>query len=409
MLVSTTRADINLGGIVKDSKFYIEVAKFVQAYTTIIENPNEFLQELNQEPIDEKKDKLSWAQFVNIVQKCDLGFSQVPTGEELVVYYNYALQIGSISEKEKRLATVDDVADAQKQYYNFVDDATDRAQTEYLRQKRVTQMREEEMSSVDGKLSALKAKTYLSFTMMVLAVAGFVFGLVSLFWANTVANAIGSIIPVWERNYIGGILIAIICVLIFMLFNKFYLKTKGEYLNLNMATITIFARGDESYLMEIQLKKKLDELKKDLKIVKAEIADKNKKYDVLANIERLKKTNKYYLKLCEELETALNTGDEKSLKVEDFAPVKLTKEQEENLRTVSKEAIRLEGEIDLEAYNEKFENITKFLEEADEQKKESEEKQEEDELVQSVDLMKRLFGITDEDLNQEKIMEEKEK
>lgn len=409
MLVSTTRADINLGGIVKDSKFYIEVAKFVQAYTTIVENPNEFLQELNQEPIDEKKDKLSWAQFVNIVQKCDLGFSQVPTGEELVVYYNYALQIGSISEKEKRLATVDDVADAQKQYYNFVDDATDRAQTEYLRQKRVTQMREEEMSSVDGKLSALKAKTYLSFTMMVLAVAGFVFGLVSLFWANTVANAIGSIIPIWERNYIGGILIAIICVLIFMLFNKFYLKTKEEYLNLNMATITIFARGDESYLMEIQLKKKLDELKKDLKIVKAEIADKNKKYDVLANIERLKKTNKYYLKLCEELETALNTGDEKSLKVEDFAPVKLTKEQEENLRTVSKEAIRLEGEIDLEAYNEKFENITKFLEEADEQKKESEEKQEEDELVQSVDLMKRLFGITDEDLNQEKIMEEKEK
>lgn len=409
MLVSTTRADINLGGIVKDSKFYIEVAKFVQAYTTIVENPNEFLQELNQEPIDEKKDKLSWAQFVNIVQKCDLGFSQVPTSEELVVYYNYALQIGSISEKEKRLASVDDVADAQKQYYNFVDDATDRAQTEYLRQKRVTQMREEEMSSVDGKLSALKAKTYFSFTMMVVAVAGFVFGLVSLFWANTVANAIGSIIPVWERNYIGGILIAIICVLIFMLFNKFYLKTKEEYLNLNMATITIFARGDESYLMEIQLKKKLDELKKDLKIVKAEIADKNKKYDVLANIERLKKTNKYYLKLCEELETALNTGDEKSLKVEDFAPVKLTKEQEENLRTVSKEAIRLEGEIDLEAYNEKFENITKFLEETDEQKKESEEKQEEDELVQSVDLMKKLFGITDEELNQEKIMEEKEK
>ena len=40
------------------SEFYIEVAKFVQAYRTIVTNPNEFLTEIHAPTIDEKNEKL---------------------------------------------------------------------------------------------------------------------------------------------------------------------------------------------------------------------------------------------------------------------------------------------------------------------------------------------------------------
>ena len=47
MLVERSERPIMAGLIVKNSEFYIELAKFVQAYTTIINHPNLFLREIN--------------------------------------------------------------------------------------------------------------------------------------------------------------------------------------------------------------------------------------------------------------------------------------------------------------------------------------------------------------------------
>ena len=43
MLVYGVEGERSAASLVKDSKAYIEIAKFVEAYTTIIQNPNEFL------------------------------------------------------------------------------------------------------------------------------------------------------------------------------------------------------------------------------------------------------------------------------------------------------------------------------------------------------------------------------
>ena len=127
MLVNTFGKKISASLVVKNSEFYIEVAKFVQAYTVILNNPNDFLIEIGENSIDEKKDKITWDMLSRIMQKCDFGFSQIPTNSDLLVFYNYALEIGSISKKDKRVASVDDISDAQKIYYNFVDEAKEKA------------------------------------------------------------------------------------------------------------------------------------------------------------------------------------------------------------------------------------------------------------------------------------------
>ena len=158
MLVENVVGKRRASSMMKTSEFYIEVAKFVQAYRTIVTNPNEFLTEIHAPTIDEKHDKLTWAQFVEIVHKCDLGFKTVPTNEDLVVYYNYALEMGTINQNERTLATVDDVADAQKHYYNFIDEAKDKAEEAYLRQRRTAHMRQSEYDVVDKQLSNIKAK-----------------------------------------------------------------------------------------------------------------------------------------------------------------------------------------------------------------------------------------------------------
>ena len=110
MLVNNVDGEQKVSSMLKNSSFYIEVAKFVQAYTTIIKNPNEFLQMAKLQTLVSESDKLSWEQLVKIMQTCDLGFNKVPTAMELVVYYNYALEMGSIEKQEKRIATVEDVA-----------------------------------------------------------------------------------------------------------------------------------------------------------------------------------------------------------------------------------------------------------------------------------------------------------
>jgi len=367
MLIENVNGTRRASSMMKNSSFYIEVAKFVQAYRTIIANPNEFLREIKAPLIDEENDKISWEQFVQIVQKCDLGFKIIPTREELVAYYNYALEIGTINANEKRFATVDDVADAQKHYYNFVDEATDKAEEKYLRQHRTAMMRQREYSAVGSHMVALRTKNIIAVIFMFLAGFMGAFAVASFILNNAIAEAIGSIIPIWEKQYVGAIVLLVLAVFIFWLFDKLYILTKREYIKLRSATATIFAKNREIYLMGQDLKRKFEALKKDLKTVQAEIHDKTKKHDVKHNIEVLKLTNKYYKRLCEfeeELSSTLG-GDEMNMAARtadgenEFAPIKLTKEQTENLKRVSKEAIRLEGQFDVDAYNEKFEKSTR--------------------------------------------------
>lgn len=430
MLVNNVNGEAVGASMVKDSEFYIELAKFVQAYTVIVGNPNEFLNEVGEPSIDEKKGRVSWAQLVKIMQTCDFGFLMVPTEIDLKVYYNYALEIGSLDSVNQKIATVSEIADAQKHYYNFVDQAKDKAESEYLKQHKVYLSRENEMKNVDNELSKLKAGSIFAYIMMCFSVAISVFGIVSCFWDNVIAATVGKYLPFWRAQYVGAITLIAIGLLLFFLFNKLYERYKRKHFKLDNATKTIFTRGNESYAMEIYLKRKLNNLTKQLRVVQAELNDKHKKFDVQENINRLKSTNKYYQKYAEQEETysaesnALAGNDEKNMRPEDFAPVTLTREQEENLRRVSKEAITLEGQYDLEAYKEKFEKSrTKddnekeqssvqeqsaeelaAKEKAEQQFKEQEEmmnqqqlKVQEQEILDSIDYIKEILGFSGDD------------
>ena len=430
MLVNNVNGEAVGASMVKDSEFYIELAKFVQAYTVIIGNPNEFLNEVGEPSIDEKKGRVSWAQLVKIMQICDFGFVVVPTEIDLKVYYNYALEIGSLDSVNQKVASVSDIAEAQKHYYNFVDKAKDKAESEYLKQHKVYLSRENEMRNVDNELSKLKAGSIFAYIMMVLSAAISVFGIISCFLNNVIARTVGKVLPFWNAQYVGAILLIVIGLLLFFLFDKLHERFKRKHFKLENATKTIFTRGNESYAMEIYLKRKLNNLTKQLRVVQAELNDKTKKFDVQENINRLKSSNKYYQKYAEQEESysaeanAKSVSDEKGMRPEDFAPVTLTREQEENLRRVSKEAITLEGQYDLEAYKEKFEQSrTKddkekeqepvqeqsaeeiaAKEKAEQQFKEQEEmmnqqqlKAQEQEILDSIDYIKGILGFSGDD------------
>lgn len=422
MLVNNVNGEAVGASMVRDSSFYIELAKFVQAYSTIIANANAFLAEVNEPSIDEKTGRVSWAQFVKIMQACDFGFVSKPTEMELKVYYNYALEIGSLDSIKQKVATVNDVAEAQKHYYNFVDKAKDRAETEYMKQHKLYLSREQEMSNVDNKLSLLKTASVFAYVMMVFSAFAAVFGIASLFLNNAIVSAIGKIIPVWKAQYVGAVILILFGLLLFFLFDKMHEKYKRQYFKLKMASETIFTRGEESYAKELVLKNKFDLFSRELKTVQSELNDKHKRFDVKENINRLKATNKYYQKYAEQEESLdyasneFSTDEEKGYRAEDFAPVTLTKEQEENLRRVGKEAIMLEGQYDLEAYKEKFEQSRESSKEetkeeqieAEEQKeieeteevqkfKENQERLEEQELIESIDYIKEILGFSSDD------------
>ena len=413
MLVKNVNGEAVGASMVRDSEFYIELAKFVQAYTLIINNPNEFLAEVGESSINEKTGRVTWPQLVKIINKCDFGFVSIPTDTELKVFYNYALEIGSLDSVKKKVASVSDVADAQKHYYNFVDKAKDKAENEYLKQHDIYLSRESEMRNVDNELSKIKAGSIFAFIMMIFSCFIAVFGIISFFWDNAIASAIGNVIPVWEKQYVGGLILMFIGILLFYLFDRMHEHFKRKYFKLERATKTIFERGNEVYIQEITLKRKLDRLTNELKTVQAELNDKNKKYDVQENINKLKATNKYYQKFAdsEELVSITSTqatDDEKNMRAEDFAPVTLTREQEENLRRVSKEAIVLEGQFDEEAYKEQVEGTASRKKEQEE--KEAEEnaqtveektqeqlKNQEKELLDSIDYIKEILGFSNEE------------
>ena len=413
MLVKNVNGEAVGASMVRDSEFYIELAKFVQAYTLIINNPNEFLAEVGESSIDEKNGRVTWPQLVKIISKCDFGFITIPTDTELKVFYNYALEIGSLDSVKKKVASVSDVADAQKHYYNFIDKAKDKAENEYLKQHDIYLSRESEMRNVDNELSKIKAGSIFAFTMMIFSCFVAVFGIISFFWDNIIAASIGKILPVWKEQYIGGLVLMFIGILLFYLFDRMHEHFKRKYFKLERATKTIFERGNEVYIQEITLKRKLDRLTNELKIVQTELNDKNKKYDVQENINKLKSTNKYYQKFADSEELVSTTStpatdDEKNMRAEDFAPVTLTREQEENLRRVSKEAIVLEGQFDEEAYKEQVEGTASRKKEQEE--KEAEEnaqtveektqeqlKNQEKELLDSIDYIKEILGFSNEE------------
>lgn len=382
--------------IVKNSRFYIELAKFVQAYTTIVKNPNEFLVEVGEIEIDPKKQHLTWEQLVKIMQTCDLGFKKVPSRMDLVVYYNYALEMGSVKAFDKKIASVEQVAEAQKHYYNFVDEEKTIAEEEYQKQKKIYDARQREMGYVDGKISVAKFKNYLCVFAMFLSVVIGMIGIVGLMVENIVVSSIGKLIPVWEPQYVGGIILILIMFLFFAIFNRLYIKTRCEYVRLRHASMTIFAKGDELAEKQSLLKKKLDEVTREYRKVIKEIHDKKQRFDVKHNIDVLKATNKFYQKLCEVEE--LSEISEKavtqsmSMSDDDFAPIKLTKEQEENIQSVKKEVIGLSGQIDMDAYNEKFEKSDK------DNKKESDREENENELSDE-ELAKK---IQDQKMEQER-------
>jgi len=432
MLINNVSTERRASLIVKNSAFYIEIAKFVQAYTTIVKNPNEFLQEINQPHIDKKTQHLSWEQMVEIMQKCDLGFTQIPTRTDLIVYYNYALEMGSVDSLDKKIATVGEVAEAQKHYYNFVDDAKDRAEEAYQKQRRIVENRRREMGYVDGQLTKIKARNWVCAIMMFIAVAIGMIGATGFFIDNAIVSSVGKIIPVWQPRYVGAIIMLAVMVGVFILFNNLFVRTKRDYVKLNQASATIFTRGEETYLKEQVLKRKLDALKKEFVTVQTELNDKNKKFDVKHNIDVLKTTNKFYQRLCED-EESLTVVAEQAAAVnnvakdfdDDFAPIKLTKDQEENMRGTKKEAIMLEGQIDMEAFTEKFESkkdkkdkdkdkeeTKEAQEKAEQEEKEQKEQQEAEaaakaeenkNMLDSVNQIREILGMNvDNDKTQEK-------
>jgi len=432
MLINNVSTERRASLIVKNSAFYIEIAKFVQAYTTIVKNPNEFLQEINQPHIDKKTQHLSWEQMVEIMQKCDLGFTQIPTRTDLIVYYNYALEMGSVDSLDKKIATVGEVAEAQKHYYNFVDDAKDRAEEAYQKQRRIVENRRREMGYVDGQLTKIKARNWVCAIMMFIAIAIGMIGATGFFIDNAIVSSVGKIIPVWQPRYVGAIIMLAVMVGVFILFNNLFVRTKRDYVKLNQASATIFTRGEETYLKEQVLKRKLDALKKEFVTVQTELNDKNKKFDVKHNIDVLKTTNKFYQRLCED-EESLTVVAEQAAAVnnvakdfdDDFAPIKLTKDQEENMRGTKKEAIMLEGQIDMEAFTEKFESkkdkkdkdkdkeeTKEAQEKAEQEEKEQKEQQEAEaaakaeenkNMLDSVNQIREILGMNvDNDKTQEK-------
>ncbi len=410
MLINNINGDRVGASMVKNSAFYVEVAKFVQAYTTILSNPNVFLKEVGENEIDEQTGRLTWAQFSKIAMSCDLGFSSTPSNLDLIVYYNYALEIGSLDKIEKRLATIDDVADAQKHYYNFIDEAKDRAETEYLKQHRITENRSREVNMIDNKLALFKTVNVISIICMMISVFFATFAVVSFFVDNKVVDFYGKIIPVWNRQYVGAIIMLVLAIIVFIVADKVYIWSKRNYVKLKQASEVIFAREDESYAQEEILKRKLGKVNLDLRDVENELNDRNQKYDVKKNINHLKKTNKYYKNLCSNEEEFSNSEELSEKQAvgrdeEEFAPVKLTREQEENLHTVSKEAINLVGQFDEEAYNEKFEksrlekgeNRSEKQEEVEQKEEQKEEEQPNQDLINSIDYIKDILGLGTDD------------
>ena len=182
MIFVDVEGEVSAASMVKDSKIYIEIAKFVQAYEAIVSDPNKFLVDIDERPIDTEKEVLTWDQFVDIATNCDLGFTPKPDAQMLAVYYSYAMQIGSISKEVKRIATVEDIAEAQKKYYNFIDDTTIKVENQYKKQHEIASRRAREAAHVEKNISNKKLKLVGVFAAMAFGVFLCGLGLAGMFF-----------------------------------------------------------------------------------------------------------------------------------------------------------------------------------------------------------------------------------
>lgn len=289
MLVYGVEGDRNAACLVKDSKAYIEIAKFVQAYTTIIQNPNEFLSEIGEEVINPETDMLSWDQIVKIMTTCDLGFEPVPNEKQLVSYYAYAKQIGAINKGNKTIASVKDVAEAQKHYYNFIDEEAEKANAIYNRQHEITLARENEVHTIEDNLKKIKSDNLLLFCGMMLSVFFMGFGMVSMFLNNPIARIFG-----FSNQYVGAAVMFFGGFTAFCILDRFYIKTKKKYFRYQRSTRSAISRSERTSRDEKILKDRLAKYEEDLKVAKYELADKEKRFDVEKNIERLRERNRFY-------------------------------------------------------------------------------------------------------------------
>ena len=357
MLVNAFGKKISASLMTKNSQFYIEVAKFVQAYSLVLSNPNVFLGEIGEPSIDENNDKLSWNVLSKILQTCDFGFAKKPSNSDLLVYYNYAIEMGSIEQENKKLATVDEIADAQKNYYNFVDEAKDKAEAEFLKQHRITKLRENEVNEIKSKLKSYTFQKWIAFSLTIVAVILFCVGAIGLFFNNFIVETIGSIFPVNQKQYLGSIILIVVAVAMFYFCEIWHQSSKQEFLKLDHASQTIFLRNNSNFIAEQILKNKLDALKRDLQIIQNEINDKNKTYDVKANIERLLESNAYYKKYYQDFMTAYSAEAKMQHSGRQGAGSREVAIEEPVFEQIQEQEIMLEGRFDEQAYNEKFEKV----------------------------------------------------
>lgn len=295
MLFVDVEGEVSAASMVKDSKIYVEIAKFVQAYEAIVQDPNKFLTDINERPIDEETEVLTWEQFVKIATTCELGFNPKPDEATLVVYYSYAMQIGSISREAKRIATINDIAEAQKKYYNFIDDTTVIVENQYNKQHEIASRRAREAQEVESAISKKKLKIVGSSLGMAFGVLLCGLGLFGMFFEQLkIVKFIG-----FGNRFIGGIILMIIGFAIFFFLDRMFVKFRRDYLSYKDDTKNIISRSERTTNDELVLKDKLDKYKEDLKIAKYELADKNKNYDVTACIERLRGKNKYFQNMLE--------------------------------------------------------------------------------------------------------------
>lgn len=303
MLVVDVEGEVSAASMVKDSKVYIEIAKFVQAYNTIIRNPNIFLSEIGEETIDSEKDILTWEQFVKIATTCDLGFNPVPTESQLVMYYSYAIQIGSISKEEKVIASVSDVAEAQKKYYNFIDDTTAKIESQYKKQHQIAENRFSEAVEVQNNIGKKKLKVSAMLCLMGLGVFLCGLGVIGLFFNVPIVTFFG-----FGNRYVGSVIFIVGGFCLFFFIDRVYMKLKYDYLQYKLDSEKVISRSDRTSRDELIMKDKLDKFREDLKVAKYELNDKDKTYDVQECIDKLKEKNKFYQNLLGDEDTKHRHG-----------------------------------------------------------------------------------------------------
>ncbi|MBQ8424640.1 MAG: sulfite exporter TauE/SafE family protein, partial [Clostridia bacterium] len=186
---------------------------------------------------------------------------------------------------------VSDVAEAQKRYYNFIDETTTKIENQYNRQHVIAENRAQEVMEMEFKVSKKKLINVGVMFAMGLSVILIGLGFAGLFFNIPLVRFFG-----FGNRIVGGIILMVIGFVAFIVLDKYFLKTKYDYLRYKKESEKLSSRTEKTIRDDEILKDKLDKYKKDLKIAKYELNDKSKSYDVEKNIENLMARNKFYQK-----------------------------------------------------------------------------------------------------------------